>query len=127
MNYESLIDIGWLFQKQKFNKGPEPDNLIPPIIDHGRQEAASITGGYVYRGKTLTELSGHYIYADYELGNVWALLQENGRLISQRRILKKRGIVSFAEDSDGEIYIVTARKIFKLSHGSRASRASLGI
>ncbi len=47
--------------------------LIDPVIDYPRSQGYSVTGGYVYRGPTLTSLVGKYVYADYGSGRVWAL------------------------------------------------------
>ncbi len=47
--------------------------LIPPRTVHGREEACSLTGGFVYRGESMPELDGWYVYGDYCLGEVWAL------------------------------------------------------
>jgi hypothetical protein len=49
---------------------------LPPIVEHPHSEAASITGGYVYRGKRIPELSGAYIYGDWETGKIWGLKAE---------------------------------------------------
>jgi glucose/arabinose dehydrogenase len=47
-------------------RGPTP--ILPPTIDHPHSEAASITGGFVYRGTRLKKLVGSYIYGDYQSG-----------------------------------------------------------
>ena len=52
-------------------RGPTP--ILPTTKAHPHSEAASITGGYVYRGTSLPELSGAYIYGDYQTGIIWAL------------------------------------------------------
>jgi len=39
--------------------------LLPPALSFPHSEAASITGGYVYRGKRLPELVGCYICGDW--------------------------------------------------------------
>ena len=52
-------------------RGPTP--ILPTTKAHPHSEAASITGGYVYRGTTLPGLSGAYIYGDYQTGIIWAL------------------------------------------------------
>ena len=57
-------------------RGPTP--ILPTTKVHPHSEAASITGGYVYRGTSLPELSGAYIYGDYQTGIIWALRDPRG-------------------------------------------------
>jgi uncharacterized repeat protein (TIGR03806 family) len=86
-------------------RGPTP--VIPPVIEHPHSEAASITGGYVYRGRKLDALRGVYVYGDYQSGKVWGL-RHDGRAVTWRGELADSGLrlVSFGEDRDGEIYLV---------------------
>ncbi len=80
--------------------------LSPPRAEYGHEEGCSITGGYVYRGNSMPELDGWYVYGDFCTGFIWAFdsrsdgepvrLAETGRMIS-----------SFAQFSDGEIVAVT--------------------
>ncbi len=65
----------------------------------------SITGGIVYRGKAIPALAGHYIFADYSSGLIWALspvtADKEGKLTSKvtvEIIARRSGIVSFAQD-----------------------------
>jgi glucose/arabinose dehydrogenase len=46
--------------------------LLDPVVDHPRSEAIAITGGVVYRGKALPELSGQYVYGDNGVGSFFA-------------------------------------------------------
>src|SRR5262249_7050160 len=79
-------------------------DLIEPIWEYHHDVGKSITGGLVYRGKTLPELDGAYLYADYVASRLWALRydQGQGRVVANRSI-KSPGfpIVSFGEDEDG--------------------------
>ncbi len=58
-----------------------PRPLIDPIHDYGRTLGASVTGGFVYRGRSLgSQYRGRYFFADY-FGRVWSLglaLDANG-------------------------------------------------
>ena len=70
----------------------------------------SVTGGYVYRGAAIPELSGVYFYSDYCSQKVVALKYCGGALHSPQRVgpLELLGsVVSFGQDSAGELYIVT--------------------
>lgn len=79
--------------------------LTPPIFEYPRSQGASITGGYVYRGRAIPDLIGSYIYADYVSGNLWALRYDGTRVTSNRLLLQTGiEISSFGEDQDGELY-----------------------
>ena len=51
----------------------DPSGLELPLWDYGRSLGASVTGGFVYRGNRVPELSGAYIYADFVSGRIWSL------------------------------------------------------
>jgi uncharacterized repeat protein (TIGR03806 family) len=85
--------------------GPTP--ILPPVFEHEHSEARSITGGVVYRGSALPKLEGAYVYGDYEMGKVWALKYDGKKVTQQAEIMDTpRHIVSFAEDGDGEAYVL---------------------
>lgn len=90
-------------------------NYQKPVIDYPHMAsnssrdgmAASVTGGYVYRGKSVPALSGMYLYADFVHGNIWALPDP---YIDQPEYIQLFDtdllIVSFAEDNEGELYFL---------------------
>ncbi|MEC5129273.1 PQQ-dependent sugar dehydrogenase [Verrucomicrobiales bacterium BCK34] len=47
--------------------------LEEPIHQYDRADGLSITGGFVYRGKAIPALAGHFLYGDWRFGNLWAL------------------------------------------------------
>ncbi|MEZ4394924.1 MAG: PQQ-dependent sugar dehydrogenase [Polyangiales bacterium] len=81
--------------------------LILPVVEYGRSEGASITGGYVYRGGAIPGLGGAFIFGDFVSGRVWAVTRD-GAGAPQRTLLASSGrnIASFAQDADGEVYVV---------------------
>ena len=86
-------------------RGPTP--ILPPALSFPHSEAASITGGYVYRGKRLPELVGCYICGDWMSHKIWATRFDGDKIVSHREIAHGiERIVAFGEDADGELYIV---------------------
>lgn len=89
----------------------KPSNMIDPIWEYHHDLGKSITGGLVYRGKTIPELVGAYVYADYVSGKMWALKYDEsaGKVVANREIPLPRAfpVMSFGEDADGEIYFMT--------------------
>lgn len=74
---------------------------------------ASVTGGFVYRGREIPGLIGRYIFGDYVRGDIMALTYDGQggacdvveELIPGANV-PAESLVSFAEDSDGEVYVV---------------------
>ena len=104
-------NFGW-----NFYEGDQPYQGTPPegleltfpvwVYDHAL--GCSITGGYVYRGKSLPEFFGVYIYGDYCTGNIWGLLQNpDGTWQNQLLFELPAYITSFGQDEAGEIYLVS--------------------
>jgi glucose/arabinose dehydrogenase len=81
--------------------------LIDPITEYDRSQGQSITGGYVYRGAAIAELLGFYVYGDFGSGRIWAIPATSQQgTVSQELLDTNLRISSFAEDHDGELYIV---------------------
>ncbi len=86
------------------------DDLIEPIWEYHHDIGRSITGGVVYRGAKVPELSGAYLYADFVSMRIWALWYDTakGRVVANREIKgPSRPVVSFGEDEKGEAYFLT--------------------
>jgi glucose/arabinose dehydrogenase len=77
-----------------------------PLNDAG----CSITGGYVYRGDTMPDLSGTYFFADVCANFVKSLKVVGGVATNEIDVTAQFGgaqtIVSFGEDGCGENYVV---------------------
>jgi glucose/arabinose dehydrogenase len=88
-------------------EGCDTSGLTPPRVEYSHDFGCSITGGFVYRGHEMPELTGWYIYGDFCSGRVWAVDtgSENGAAIPLADT--GRAITSFAQDSAGELYLVT--------------------
>ncbi len=102
-------NYGWNLREGRhpFKPGPAPGPLQEPAAEHGRDEAQSITGGYVYRGARLPELAGAYVYGDFMTGNIWALRPDGPGAGKPRRIAQGELISSFGEDRAGELYFTS--------------------
>jgi uncharacterized repeat protein (TIGR03806 family) len=86
-------------------RGPTP--ILPHTHTHPHSEAASITGGYVYRGKRLPDLVGDYVYGDFQSGKVWGLRHDGQKVVGVRVLADTPlQLVSFGEDNAGELYLV---------------------
>ena len=92
----------------RMNTSCEAENLIRPIHSYPHENGScSITGGYVYRGQRIPSLYGMYIYGDFCSGKIWGLSQSDGNTVLNQELLdSSTQIASFAEDNDGEIYIL---------------------
>lgn len=83
---------------------------IPPLYDYalggGEYQGHSVTGGIVYRGAGLPDLTGAYIFGDYVDGHLWSL-RRNGAQVDVQRLTGNAGIVAFrADPSNGDVLMV---------------------
>jgi glucose/arabinose dehydrogenase len=88
---------------------PKPE-FIEPIWEYHHDVGKSVTGGNVYRGPSVPELEGGYLYADFVTGQMWALWYDAAKnhVTANREILKKGlPVMSFGEDDNGETYFLT--------------------
>ena len=77
----------------------------------------SITGGYVYRGVNVPELTGKYIYGDYCSRKIWALEYDGINPPTNQLLVTAAGpITSFGIDQNDEIYVTSSNgKIYRFT------------
>lgn len=97
----------------------DTQNMILPVWSYrqGPQTGNSVTGGHVYRGKSVKSLQGKYIYGDYVTGNIWALSPAGKGKYTNALLIKHKGMISsFGEDANDELYICSYGdgKIYKI-------------
>jgi glucose/arabinose dehydrogenase len=107
--------------------GPRGEPLIDPVIEYANSRVVpgglgiAVIGGFVYRGSTLPQFNGRYIFGDWST----SFAQPDGRLFVATP--KRRGlwhiqelnitsspdgrlghyVVGFGQDSAGEVYLLT--------------------
>lgn len=91
----------------------------------GAFQGNSVTGGYFYRG-SLDEFNEQYVFADFGSNNVWSLEPYTGAVAQRNSDVRAdtgdatSNIASFAEDHDGELYIVgIGGSIYRLESSSQ--------
>jgi glucose/arabinose dehydrogenase len=119
------LNFGWNFREgaHPFASTPPPPGLTEPVSEYlhgsGPREGDTIIGGYVYRGPA-TALRGRYVFGDFIRGNLWSVPAADliaGPLLPASRYERRNDdfapdagafnqLVSFGEDSAGNLYIV---------------------
>ncbi len=78
----------------------------PPVWEYSHSLGLSVTGGYVYRGSTVPDLVGKYIYADYVFGTIWSLEYDGVNPTVNTQVDDTNlSIASFGQDEARELYI----------------------
>jgi len=104
-------NYGWSLVEARQTVNPDdapgPTPIRPPVIELPHTDAASVTGGFVYRGKKLPGLEGAYVFGDWETRRTWAARVEGDRLESLTEIIAPTvRVVGFGEDAAGELYFL---------------------
>ena len=99
-----------------------PDGVTLPVTHYTHNMNCSVTGGYVYRGKSAPNLAGAYIFGDYCTGGVFALRSSAPQDWSSKLELAYNPIKisSFGEDAAGELYVadIQGGTIYRVAGGS---------
>lgn len=79
---------------------------FPAISYSTTSPNCSVTGGYVYRGENEPDLEGWYLYSDWCSGVIWGAQATPLLGVSFTLLNSGMNVSSFAEDEDGELYVV---------------------
>jgi glucose/arabinose dehydrogenase len=103
-------NFGWNLMEGTLEfAGDEPEDHVPPVHEYETRgpQGCSITGGYVYRGSAIPELVGAYVYSDFCEARLYAIVVEDGEVVDEGDLsVGGEQIVSFAQDADGELYLL---------------------
>jgi len=104
-------NYGWSLQEgsnpihRDWPRGPAP--VVKAWCEVPHTAGASITGGYVYRGKKFPELVGRYVFGDWVSRRVWSIgTTEAGPGPLVDLVAPTIRVICFAEDGDGELFIL---------------------
>jgi glucose/arabinose dehydrogenase len=111
---EGGFNFGWsdmegtrCFHKQDC----DPADYTAPVLTYSHEDGCSVTGGYVYRGNEIPELSGTYFYSDWCSEWIRSFKFVDGQVTEERDWTGDLGqigqINSFGLGGDGELYAIT--------------------
>ncbi|MFV1991521.1 MAG: sorbosone dehydrogenase family protein [Acidimicrobiales bacterium] len=98
-------NLGWNACEGDQDYDGSCDGFHAPIYTYGRADGISVTGGYIYRGKAIPQLTGQYIFADFFTASIWALDPESGERVELG--LQSETVAGFAQDPFGEIWVLS--------------------
>lgn len=111
---EPGINYGWnvMEGEECFGSGScDSGGLTLPVLTYPiGADGCAVVGGHVYRGSTIPDLAGHYVYSDWCAGWLRSFRLEGGSATDETEwdIGDLGRILSIGEDSDGEIYLLSS-------------------
>jgi glucose/arabinose dehydrogenase len=109
---EPGVNYGWKIMEGRHCYAADTcdqDGLTLPVHEYAHAEGCSITGGYAYRGTSLSGLAGHYFYSDYCTGFVRSFRLAGGTATDHEEwsVGDLGQVLSFGEDAAGELYVLS--------------------
>ncbi len=94
--------------------------LTSPVLEYTHDDGCSVTGGYVYRGSSIPELSGHYLYADFCRGWLRSFRVAGVTATDHRSwaAVSLPWTVSFGQDGFGEHYMIGGTRVWRIKRGT---------
>jgi glucose/arabinose dehydrogenase len=94
-------------------------HLVWPVLQYSHDVGCSITGGYVYRGPSISGLDGRYVFADYCSSRMWTLARGSRTPTDVTGVANAGGLkspVSFGVGGDGTLYVLSGQgELFRFS------------
>ncbi|MHB1138728.1 MAG: PQQ-dependent sugar dehydrogenase [Microthrixaceae bacterium] len=108
-------NLGWdLFEgdREFADADPAPGEassgpFVDPQFTYSHDEGCSITGGVVYRGELIPGLVGRYLFTDFCTPGLRSLSGDGDELREESLGVDLPSVVGFAEDSAGEVYVLS--------------------
>lgn len=112
-------NYGWRTMEATHCFNPEKDcdtkDLKLPIAEYAHAEGISITGGFVYHGEEIQEISDKYIFGDWtgpmfylaKNGETWT----RGAIEWTNKPSETLKVLGFAEDNQAELYVLTNQDV----------------
>ncbi|MEX0666592.1 MAG: PQQ-dependent sugar dehydrogenase [Acidimicrobiia bacterium] len=104
-------NFGWnVFEaEERYRDGDTNGPALPPLLSLSRDDGnCSVIGGFVYRGTTIPDLVGAYVYADYCNGRLRYVRESNTEVEEKGSLgVSLDEVSSFGEDNDGELYVLS--------------------
>ncbi|MDP1860696.1 MAG: PQQ-dependent sugar dehydrogenase [Gemmatimonadaceae bacterium] len=118
---EAGLNFGWPYMEGSACYNPVSNcatgrTLALPAFDYTHAEGCSVTGGYVYRGQAIPELTGHYLFSDYCRGWLRSFRVQGVGVTDYRSWagITLPQVVSFGRDGVGEVYVVSGASVWRL-------------
>ena len=84
------------------------NSLVFPVYTYTHGSECSVTGGFVFRGDSLSPYYGKYFFADYCSDMIWTLHHDTTGWVRENfGEFPGSGFSTFGEDSKGELYVAS--------------------
>jgi glucose/arabinose dehydrogenase len=131
-------NYGWNLKEGTFRFNPDtgeisddltglPEELIDPVAQYNHDDGLSIIGGYVYRGMSIPELEGKYVFGDFSRsfappdGRLFYADLETGQInefiIGIDDVSPELYIKGLGQDSSGELYVLASSNLGPYGNG----------
>jgi glucose/arabinose dehydrogenase len=93
--------------------GCDQTGVTKPFVEYDHNTGKSMTGGAVYRGKSIPALRGAYVYADFQTNAIWSLVYDRSKNTVSTPVSLKQdlnnvtSVVAISTGADGELYLVS--------------------
>ncbi len=122
-------NYGWAYREGLHVGYRATNSVVEPLIDpiqeyqhgSGPTQGNSITGGLVYRGARLAQLTGWYLFSDYSSGNIWRLRYDGTNTVPFERLTGRGGIAAFgAHPANGDVLMANVNDgvIYRLDYNT---------